>query len=236
MSAAKKGKGKRMNQEEDAQEPGSLKVRDRKKSKSKNAANFGDALRNVLNQKVPSNTITPILAGAKQNKELKERLKEEKEQKENQTLSVAKKKWFSKEHVLPTDADLNHEKLLHKLATKGVVKLFNAIQEQQRKRVEESNAEKKTTKTDKVSKKEFLDMLKSGGKEKDVSGTAQPDSAAQDEESEDSDGDEDVSRDDAGENEEEIEMEQEETSDSEEESEEEFEDDIEEIESEEDYE
>ena len=40
-------------------------------------------------------------------------------------------------------AEGNHEKLLLKLATKGVVKLFNVIQQQQKIRNEEKGREKK---------------------------------------------------------------------------------------------
>ena len=61
-------------------------------------------------------------------------------------------------------ADLNHEKLLTKLATKGVVKLFNVIQQQQKVRMEEKGKADAAPKPDKMTKNQFLNMLKSGGK------------------------------------------------------------------------
>jgi len=61
-------------------------------------------------------------------------------------------------------ADMNHEKLLLKLATKGVVKLFNVIQQQQKMRMEEKGKADAAPKPDKMTKSQFLNMLKSGGK------------------------------------------------------------------------
>ena len=59
---------------------------------------------------------------------------------------------------------MNHEKLLLKLATKGVVKLFNVIQQQQKTRMEEKGKADAAPKPDKMTKSQFLNMLKSGGK------------------------------------------------------------------------
>ena len=59
---------------------------------------------------------------------------------------------------------MNHEKLLTKLATKGVVKLFNVIQQQQKARMEEKGKADAAPKPDKMTKSQFLHMLKSGGK------------------------------------------------------------------------
>jgi hypothetical protein len=82
-------------------------------------------------------------------------------------LKHEKKLLRLKEHVRPDAAtDLKKERMLTKIATRGVVVLFNAIAKQQelkRKREEEdyeTTQEKKKARTKDLSKNEFLDILK----------------------------------------------------------------------------
>jgi hypothetical protein len=134
----------------------------KKKSKGKSveASSFGEAMRAALSRPVPTNSATPILAGMKKNKEMEQAIQEEKEEKETAKLAVAKKKWFQKEHVLPDIMDKNRERMLLSIATKGTVQLFNAVQKQQKLRQEEKGRDVIPAKPDKMTKGQFLDMLK----------------------------------------------------------------------------
>jgi len=68
-------------------------------------------------------------------------------------------------HVLPTRSNAPTEALLKRIATKGVVKLFNAVSAHQKtvqSKLDEAGTESRKAKTiEKVSKDDFLDMLKS---------------------------------------------------------------------------
>jgi hypothetical protein len=133
---------------------------------------FGSVLRAALEQPLPKTSTTPIMARAKPNPEKLKQLEEEKASKEAAKIVVAKHKWFEKEHIVPDIADANYEKMLLKLATKGVVKLFNAVQTQQQQRLEEKGNDVVAPKPDKLTKGQFLDMLKGGGQSGQESGTA----------------------------------------------------------------
>ena len=82
---------------------------------------------------------------------------------------MARHNWFEKEHVVPAVADANYEKMLLKLATKGIVKLFNAVQTQQKTRMEEKGSDPVAPKPDKLTKGQFLDLLKGGHKQEAAS-------------------------------------------------------------------
>ena len=133
-----------------------------KAAKIDDGRNFGSVLRSVLEKPIPKKSVNPIMAAAKPNPEKQKMLAEEKANKEAAKLVVAKHKWFEKEHVVPDAADANYEKMLLKLATRGIVKLFNAVQSQQQQRLEEKGNKVVAPKPDKLTKGQFLDMLKGG--------------------------------------------------------------------------
>jgi hypothetical protein len=120
---------------------------------------LGSALTAVLSQ--DSNSVVPIGAiQAKKRKELKDAERKHR---------LEKKLLREKERVIPDAAtDIQRERALLKVATRGVVMLFNAITQQQEKKREEEDddeeidAEKKKKKirSDEMSRKEFLDRLK----------------------------------------------------------------------------
>jgi hypothetical protein len=118
---------------------------------------FGNVLQEALQRRGPSKG-----SKVKGSQERKQRA-EENIAREEKKLLVEKRKWFQKEHAVPEAADLNHEKLLLKLATKGVVKLFNVIQQQQKSRIEGNHKTDKAPKPDKMTKTGFLSLLKAGG-------------------------------------------------------------------------
>ena len=135
-----------------------------KKAGKPGTIGFGDALKGALARRVPKKARTPIMAATQKNSELDARLDQAKADKEAAKLVVAKKKWFEKDHRLPEATESNHEKLLLKLATRGIVKLFNAVQAQQKKRLEDSKpSDVQAPAADKMTKGQFLDMIKSGG-------------------------------------------------------------------------
>ncbi len=135
----------------------------KKAARIDDGSNFGSVLRSVLEQPIPKKSTHPIMAAARPNPEKLKLIAEEKASKEAAKLVVAKHKWFEKEHVVPDAADANYEKTLLKLATKGIVKLFNAVQSQQQQRMEEKGNSVVAPKPDKLTKGQFLDMLKGGG-------------------------------------------------------------------------
>ncbi len=135
-------------------------------------SNFGSVLRSVLEQPIPKKSTNPIMAAARPNPEKLKLIAEEKASKEAAKLVVAKHKWFEKEHVVPDAADANYEKTLLKLATKGIVKLFNAVQSQQQQRMEEKGNNVVAPRPDKLTKGQFLDLLKSGGTAEEAGPTA----------------------------------------------------------------
>ena len=136
-----------------------------KSAKIDDGTNFGSVLRSALEKPIPKKSVNPIMAAAKPNPEKEKLLAEERANKEAAKLVVAKHKWFEKEHIIPEAADGNYEKMLLKLATKGIVKLFNAVQSQQKQRIEEKGNKVVAPKPDKLTRGQFLDMLKGGGAE-----------------------------------------------------------------------
>eukprot|EP00961_Rhodomonas_salina_P198609 2678975-Rhodomonas_salina.1 len=125
------------------------------------ASSFADAMAEAMNKQAPPKSTGPIMPAAKDKKQLEQRQAEDKKEKEAAKLVVAKQKWFQKEHIVPDPAEGNYEKMLLKLATRGVVKLFNAVQTQQKQRNEEKGRDVVAPKPDKLTKGQFLDILKS---------------------------------------------------------------------------
>jgi len=106
----------------------------------------------------------PILAKAK---EIEQKIEDEKlDYKARKALTAERKKLEEKDRVIPDYTTFEYEKKLRKLATRGVVKLFNAI-----KTAQEKSNEVHTLVTNKkpkveVAKKSFMDMLQETNKQK----------------------------------------------------------------------
>ncbi|MED6126899.1 hypothetical protein PIB30_082904 [Stylosanthes scabra] len=91
---------------------------------------FKIAFRNIINKSVSDDLLGPILSGHK--KLIADKLAEE--ETERETKGEAKKekqKLAEKGHVKPANYIVPHEKFLISVATKGVVKLFNAVNKAQ---------------------------------------------------------------------------------------------------------
>ncbi|ORX64163.1 Rrp15p-domain-containing protein [Anaeromyces robustus] len=106
----------------------------------------------------------PILAKAK---EIEQKIEDEKlDYKARKAITAERKKLEEKDRVIPDYTTFEYEKKLRKLATRGVVKLFNAI-----KTAQEKSNEVHTLVTNKkpkveVAKKSFMDMLQESNKRK----------------------------------------------------------------------
>jgi hypothetical protein len=116
---------------------------------------LGSTISAVLAQ--PAGSLPVGAAEAKQRKE-------EREQERKQRLE--RKLLREKEHVVPDAAtDIQRERALVKVATRGVVMLFNAISQQQKHKSEEEQQDakgkkKRKARSDEMTKQEFMDRLK----------------------------------------------------------------------------
>ncbi|EDV29328.1 RRP15-like protein [Trichoplax sp. H2] len=144
------------------------------------SAGLADAMAKILLQKIPAGK-TPILAKYSSVKKRKMKELERNEITASKMRKIQKKNAELLGHELPADASPVHERSLMKIATKGVVQLFNAVRKQQ-KIIEKNLASTGSleSKKDKVrsslSKGEFLDMLKEPAN-KHESGSAEDPSA-----------------------------------------------------------
>lgn len=81
--------------------------------------------------------------------------------KDSKLLKLEHKLLLNKDHKLPDINDFSFETKLKKVATKGIVKLFNAIKSHHLTK-EVSNVTR--SKTDDVTKEKFMELLKSSNK------------------------------------------------------------------------
>eukprot|EP00742_Colponemidia_sp_Colp-10_P006633 GILJ01007111.1.p1 GENE.GILJ01007111.1~~GILJ01007111.1.p1 ORF type:complete len:307 (+),score=100.40 GILJ01007111.1:43-921(+) len=130
---------------------------------------FAIAMHKILGKRLrEEEEAAPILA---KYKTTEERIRHEKEQmKKAKELAREKKRLKNKDHVLPDILNKDFERQLLKLATKGVVKLFNAVSQHQKSQdsVSSTKVEDKKLKVDKVdqlSKANFLQLLKKNNNE-----------------------------------------------------------------------
>ncbi|KAJ2510821.1 pre-60S ribosomal particles component [Coemansia sp. RSA 2049] len=134
---------------------------DLKKTKTKTAGaeEFADILSSILTQDVQNDRSAPIMAKDKTRERM---IKEEKlNYRARKALTEEKRLLLSKDRVVPTFETMNYERGLRKVATRGVIKLFNVVKAQQAE-LDKINAVQ-TTQTEKVadmSKSKFLDLLK----------------------------------------------------------------------------
>ncbi|CAF4868615.1 unnamed protein product [Pieris macdunnoughi] len=144
---------------------------------------WADSLAKILGSTKPKNKKTLVLSRAKKHSEVIKQVKEEKpsfevvgeniedikpevKQEEDTTEEpVAKKRKHEKPsiRVKPNILEKDRERLLAKIATKGVVQLFNAVRNQQKTFEKELSSDVTETKREKVLKKfdkrSFLDSL-----------------------------------------------------------------------------
>ncbi|KAJ1805807.1 pre-60S ribosomal particles component, partial [Coemansia sp. RSA 2598] len=130
-----------------------------KKRKTADAEEFSNILSSILDQDARDQS-APIMA---KDKTRENQIKEEKlEYRARKALTAERKALKDKDRVVPTMQNFDYERKLRKIATKGVIKLFNVVKAQQTELAEID--EQKTIKTEKVaemSKSKFLDLLKS---------------------------------------------------------------------------
>mmetsp|Transcript_5937 Transcript_5937/g.11101 ORF Transcript_5937/g.11101 Transcript_5937/m.11101 type:complete len:245 (+) Transcript_5937:234-968(+) len=130
---------------------------------------FASTLQNLV--KAPTESDTTVLVKRK-TRELKEINKANQEAKLQKKLKAERKAHKTEGLITPRLQDMNFERKLRRVATRGVVVLFNAIQTHQNT-IEENGFKKAKAKANaevkKASKESFLDMLTQGSKEKEAS-------------------------------------------------------------------
>jgi len=124
-------------------------------------AAMGDIISKILEKSISSSDT--ILCKSQKSKKRKLEMKEEINAKKEKDED--RKEHREKNHVIPTRSNAQKEVLLKRIATKGVVKLFNAVTTHQKavsEKMKVAKTESKKTKVEKdVSKSTFMDLLKS---------------------------------------------------------------------------
>ncbi|NXC50688.1 RRP15 protein, partial [Penelope pileata] len=133
-------------------------------SKAAPGSGWADAMAKVLNKKIPQNKSTIL---AKSKKLEKEREKEKQERLEKRRKLDKKREWEMMCRVKPDVVkDRDTERNLQRIATRGVVQLFNAVRTHQ-KNVDEKvkkagiSDRRRSKLLSSVSKKDFIDVLRS---------------------------------------------------------------------------
>lgn len=125
------------------------------------------------NSEAESGEETTVLTKRK-TKEMKENEKLRREARARKRARKAKREQRERGIEDPATADFTFERQLRKIATKGVVMLFNTIQTHQaKKRQQQSEANKEAEKVKAASKDSFLDMLKQGSKADPAGGVSE---------------------------------------------------------------
>eukprot|EP00163_Fabomonas_tropica_P033105 TRINITY_DN8559_c0_g1_i2.p1 TRINITY_DN8559_c0_g1~~TRINITY_DN8559_c0_g1_i2.p1 ORF type:complete len:217 (-),score=70.58 TRINITY_DN8559_c0_g1_i2:11-661(-) len=128
---------------------------------------IGQAIQSVLAQKAVPVDGAPVLA--KSRKRAKEIEAEKKEKDATRELRRKRKLLADKDHVKPITVTNSNERRLLKIATRGVVQLFNAISQERQRLDQVDHASSKATDIKKVSqqtKSDFLEMVKKYGSSK----------------------------------------------------------------------
>ncbi|XP_035692234.1 RRP15-like protein [Branchiostoma floridae] len=93
-------------------------------------AGWADAMAKILGKQVANNKQTPILV---KNKEFEKRKEKEREEKKEQTKKAGvKRQWEEMGRVKPDVTEKERERALQRIATRGVVQLFNAVKKEQK--------------------------------------------------------------------------------------------------------
>ncbi|KAG0747425.1 hypothetical protein G6F57_005213 [Rhizopus arrhizus] len=159
--------------EDDEFDEAELQKSDKPRKKKYSAEAFSSAMTNILASSLTgADKKQPILA---RSKGVERKIEDEKlDYKARKILSAQKKAEKERGRVIPDYTTFDYEKKLRKVATRGVVKLFNAIRTQQKMTevaVRDVTSKSKTlSAVDKakdvstMSKTNFLDLLKTGKK------------------------------------------------------------------------
>ncbi|KAL1934402.1 hypothetical protein VTP01DRAFT_6584 [Rhizomucor pusillus] len=159
--------------EEDMMDLDEDEVENEKRPKKNSSEAFATAINKILASNLKGNDKKqPILA---RSKGTERRIADEKlEYKARKVLAAEKKANRERGRIIPDFTTYEYEKRLRKVATRGVVKLFNAVRAQQKMTevaVKQASEKHKTTtaidkakKVSTMSKANFLDLLKSGSK------------------------------------------------------------------------
>ncbi|XP_019372010.1 PREDICTED: RRP15-like protein [Gavialis gangeticus] len=133
------------------------------KSKAGTSTGWAEAMAKVLNRKVPESKPTILV----KNKELDKEREKEKQEKLGKKMKLDKKReWEMMCRIKPDVAkDRDKERDLQRIATRGIVQLFNAVRKHQNnvdeKVKEAGNSSRKRAKLmSSVSKKDFIDVLR----------------------------------------------------------------------------
>ncbi|XP_067992757.1 RRP15-like protein [Melanerpes formicivorus] len=132
-------------------------------SKAGSNAGWADAMAKVLNKKIPQNKSTIL---AKNKKVEKERQKLKQERMEKKMKLDKKREWEMMCRVKPDVVkDRETERNLQRIATRGVVQLFNAVRTHQKKVDEKvkkagSSLRQRAKLMSSVSKKDFINVLR----------------------------------------------------------------------------
>lgn len=122
---------------------------------------WADAMARILENQLPEDK-PPVLL---KYKKIEKRKAERNEQLASKKLkSQERHAMLEKDHIKPDASTLDYEKNLMRIATRGVVKLFNAVSKHQKEinsKLNSAPTEAKKTKVETMSKSTFLDMLKS---------------------------------------------------------------------------
>ncbi|XP_068674139.1 RRP15-like protein isoform X1 [Montipora foliosa] len=123
---------------------------------------WADAMARILNKQLPEGKL-PVLA---KDKRIEKRKAEKKEDRASKRMkSQERQAMLNKDRVKPDGSTVDYERTLAGIATRGVVKLFNAVSKHQKEmesRLKVAPTEAKKSKVvDSMSKSAFLDMLKS---------------------------------------------------------------------------
>ncbi|XP_074844712.1 RRP15-like protein [Carettochelys insculpta] len=127
------------------------------------SAGWADAMARVLNKKIPKSKST-ILVKSKELEKEREKIKQEKLEKKRQL--DRKREWEMMCRVKPDVAkDRETERNFQRIATRGVVQLFNAVRKHQKnidEKVKEAGTSnrKRAKLISSVSKKDFIDILR----------------------------------------------------------------------------
>ncbi|XP_072166827.1 RRP15-like protein isoform X2 [Diadema setosum] len=123
---------------------------------------WADAMASILRKEAPEGS-SAVLAKSKDYAKAKEQ--ERKEFMERLKEKQSKKKWENMARTIPKVTDRERERALQRIATKGVVQLFNAVRKQQKTREEKlkevGGSQRKRAKVEaSLTKGDFLDMLR----------------------------------------------------------------------------
>ncbi|XP_001640769.2 RRP15-like protein [Nematostella vectensis] len=122
---------------------------------------WADAMSQILNKPLTDNK--PVIL-SKYQKGSKRKAEHREEMKKKKAKAQEKHAILEKDHIIPDKSNLDYDRNLVKIATRGVVKLFNAVSKHQKEmdtKLSKATTETKKTKVmESLTKSSFLDMLK----------------------------------------------------------------------------